>query len=217
MPSERARPSRARRRPAADAPTLLRFDGIERTLHWVNARSSASSCSPAPHSTQARSRPSSATATSCAPCTCTRVSRSRSRSSSRSWAAGRAAPHRPRTAEPLVPRRRPLVPAPPTDRRQPRKVQPGPEGQRRVHRRCRDRDARDRCDHEVVRAVPARLAHRRDLRPRLVRARHLGRGARAHRLRAPRRRRARQHARRYRAPASWARTKAPLWYEELRP
>ena len=44
--------------------------------------------------------------------------------------------------------------------------------------------------------VPARLAHRRDVRARLVRVRHLGRGARPHRVRAARRRRARQHAQR---------------------
>ncbi len=75
------------------------------------------------------------------------------------------------------------------------KFNPGQKLNADLHRRRRHRDARDRVDHEVVRAVPPRLAHRRHLRARLVRIRHLDRRDRPHLLRAARRRRARQHAR----------------------
>ena len=94
----------------------------------------------------------------------------------------RAASHRPRPAQPLVARRRPLVPAQPTPRRCALgKFNPGQKLNAAFVAGARRRDARHRFDHEVVRPVPARLAHRRHVRARLVRARHLDRGARPHR------------------------------------
>ena len=124
---------------------------------------------------------------------------------------GRAAPHRPRTVEPLVARRRPVVPAPPTGRRS------------RSESSIRARRPTPRSSRGAAIVMLATGAIMKWFEPFPLDWRtgatfvhdwfalgDLGRGARAHRLRAPRRRRARQHGRRYRARFVGAHEGAPL-------
>ncbi len=161
---------------------LVRFDRVERIVHWVTAALFVIADA---HRRGALRRAaistSSATARSCARSTSPPGSRSRSRSWSGSsgdgggrCAATSAASTAGRGDD------RALAPAADARQRAARQVQPGPEAQRDVPRRGGRADARDRLDHEVVRAVPARRADRRDVRARLVRARRLARRRRPH-------------------------------------
>src|SRR5581483_11094856 len=94
-------------------------------------------------------------------------------------------------AEPLDPRRLALaVLVGPRHARAARQVQPGAEAERDVRRRGDRGHARDGVDHELVQPVPHRLPHRRGVRARLVRAgavagRHRSRVARVLRPRRP--------------------------------
>ena len=105
----------------------------------------------------------------------------RSRASVRQAAARRRRPD-----QSLGPSRPRVVAALEARRRRARQVQPRPEAQRDVRRREHRRDARDRIDHALVRALLGRLAHRCDVRARLVRARDRAVGRRTHRVRARR-------------------------------
>ena len=176
--------------PTPPTEPFLRFDRVERTRalgqrHAVRHRS----CSPAPRSTRGRSRTlvGNREIVRTIHVYCGLAASRRRLLVGVRRSARHAAARRPRPPQPLEPRRRALVPAQASATRSALgKFNPGQKlnaafiaGAAVVH-------ARHRLDHEVVRPVPARLAHRRDVRARLVRARHLDRGARAHLLRTAR-------------------------------
>ena len=132
---------------------LLRFDRVERTLHWVNATLfgilmlTGAALYAGPISTLVGNRRGRAL-----PARLQRAPASDPAPPRGARSPRRAAPDRPRATQPLEPRRHAVVPAQAAFDDPPREVQSRPEAQRRVHRRRRRGDARDRVDHALVRA-----------------------------------------------------------------
>ena len=222
-PQQRPR-RRSRRRPIestatpSTACTLPRFDRVERVVHWCTATLILVLLFTGRRCTSGRCRRWSGTGTLVQDdprllrgCCCrSRVARSRSACArARSCALDLGRLNR-WTADDRAwwsKRRR--------GERAARQVQSRSEAERDVHRRGDRRHAGDRLDHAWFEPVLRLMAHGRDVRARLVRARAARRDHRAHHARA---------ARRSTRSAAWCaarcaragrRRKRPRWYAEV--